>query len=68
MYVCFVISVGVCTWFVNVCGVQKRESDSLILEFQVVVSHQTWMLRTKLKFSAKIVHALNLELSLVLRA
>lgn len=43
-------------------------SDSLILEFQGVVSHQTWMLRTKLRFSAKIVHALNLELSLVLWA
>lgn len=67
MYVCYQC-VGVCIWFVNVCGVQKRESGSLILEFQVVVSHQTWMLRTKLGFSAKIVHALNLELALVLRA
>lgn len=34
----------------NVCGVQKRESDAQELEFQVVVSHQTWMLRTKLGF------------------
>lgn len=48
---------------VGVCGVQKRESGSLELEFQVVVSHQTWMLRTKLRISARIVQALNPELS-----
>lgn len=38
---------------------QKRESDSMDLEFQVVVNVPTWMLGNKLRFSSAPVSTLN---------
>jgi len=38
---------------------QKRASDPLALEIQVVVSFLTWGLGTKLRFSARLVCTLN---------
>lgn len=45
-----------CTWTMYVSGVprgQKRVSDALQLELQMVVSCPLWVLETEIRFSAE---------------
>lgn len=53
--------VDMCT---GACGSQRKALDSLKLESEVVMSHQTWVLGTYLEPSGRAVCALIAELSL----
>lgn len=60
----FLSNYKLCVWgtlytSADVCREQKRVWDHPELELQVVVSHSTWVLETKLKSSIRTASALN---------
>lgn len=61
---CVCMSTTCVDMWTGACGSQRKASDFLKLESQVVMSHQTWVLGTYLEPSGRAVCALIAELSL----